>query len=389
MWGQRGQDMNQPNTRITKTARTMAMKGGGYYSERTRGAKDVIDNASGMLLDAVDQISPPRGDQPVTLADFGAADGGTSQEAIRACVSKIRSRFSESQIQITYTDLPNNDFTALFRNLLGFNQESQQTYLAEFDNVFVSACGIGFHQQLLPDESLDIGFSATAMHYLSEKPCTIDNHVHMVGATGEPAKAFSDQAAQNWLDILLARAKELRPGGQLVMLNFGIDEQGRYLGNTGGVNMFNTFATLWKQMSQEKVISDTEFKNTAFPQYYRTIDEFCAPLRDETSPVFKAGLRLVSAHTGVVRCPYRHAYDEAGGAMSAREFAVSYIPTLRSWSEAVFLSGLDRNRTPEERHAIVDTFYKRYEDLVALEPDGHAMDYVHCYLAIEKVSCAK
>jgi hypothetical protein len=92
----------------------------------------------------------------------------------------------------------------------------------------------------------------------------------------------------------------------------------------------------------------------------------------------------VSAHTGVVRCPYRRAYDEAGGAMSAREFAVSYIPTLRSWSEAVFLSGLDRNRTPEDRHAIVDTFYKRYEDLVALEPDGHAMDYVHCYLAMRK-----
>ena len=135
MWGQRGQDMNQPNTRITKTARTMAMKGGGYYSERTRGAKDVIDNASGMLLDAVDQIAPPRGGQPVTLADFGAADGGTSQEAIRACVSKIRSRFSESQIQITYTDLPNNDFTALFRNLLGFNQESQKTYLTDRKSV--------------------------------------------------------------------------------------------------------------------------------------------------------------------------------------------------------------------------------------------------------------
>ena len=376
--------MNQPNT-TTTTARTMAMKGGGYYSERTRGAKDVIDNASGMLLEAVNQIPPPRGGQPVTLADFGAADGGTSQEAIRACVSRIRSRFSESQIQVTYTDLPNNDFTALFRNLLGFNQESQQTYLAEFDNVFVNACGIGFHQQLLPDQSLDIGFSATAMHYLSEKPCTIDDHVHMVGATGEPAKAYSDQAAQNWLDILLARAKELRPGGQLVMLNFGIDEQGRYLGNTGGVNMFNTFAALWKQMSQEKVISDAEFKNTAFPQYYRTIDEFCAPLRDETSAVFKAGLRLVSAHTDVVRCPYRRAYDEADGTMSAREFAVSYIPTLRSWSEAVFVSGLDNSRTPEERHALVDEFYKRYEDQVANDPDGHAMDYVHCYLAMRKV----
>ena len=29
------------------------MKGGGYYSQRTRGAKDVIDNAVSMLEDAV------------------------------------------------------------------------------------------------------------------------------------------------------------------------------------------------------------------------------------------------------------------------------------------------------------------------------------------------
>ena len=37
----------------------MAMKGGGYYSQRTRGAKDVIDNASEMLLEAADAIDPP------------------------------------------------------------------------------------------------------------------------------------------------------------------------------------------------------------------------------------------------------------------------------------------------------------------------------------------
>jgi len=71
--------------------------------------------------------------------------------------------------------------------------------------------------------------------------------------------------------------------------------------------------------------------------------------------------------------------------MSAREFAESYVPTLRSWSEAVFLSGLNDARPTEERHQIVDTFYQRYEDRVASDPGGHAMDYVHCYLAVEKV----
>ena len=170
------------------------------------------------------------------------------------------------------------------------------------------------------------------------------------------------------------------------MLNFGIDEEGRYLGNTGGINMFDTFADIWKQMCDEGAISQTEFVNTSFPQYYRTVEEFCAPFKDNDSPVYRAGLRLVSAKTGVMGCPYRRAFDEAGSAMSARAFAESYVPTLRSWSEAVFLSGLNETRPMEERLQIVDTFYQRYEDRVAADPSGHAMDYVHCYLAVEKTA---
>ena len=149
--------------------------------------------------------------------------------------------------------------------------------------------------------------------------------------------------------------------------------------------MFNTFAELWSNMRNEGIITSDEFKNTAFPQYYRTVEEFCAPLKDQSSAVYQAGLRLVSAKTGVHGCPYRRAFDEAQGSMSNREFAVSYIPTLRSWSEAVFVNGLSGERPQEEKDQIVDQFYQRYEDRVAENPDGHAMDYVHCYLAMEKV----
>ena len=95
---------------------------------------------------------------------------------------------------------------------------------------------------------------------------------------------------------------------------------------------------------------------------------------------------LVSAQNVVTGCPYRAAFDNSGGAMTAREFAVSYIPTLRSWSETVFLNALDTARSEGERAALVDAFYQSYEDLVAEKPEGHAMDYVHCYLEIEKVA---
>ena len=150
-----------------RTARTIAMKGGGYYSQSTRGAKDVIDNASGMLVEAVNAINPPSSDGPIVLADFGAADGGTSESALRKCIEQIRTRFPDNQIQVTYTDLPSNDFSVLFKNLLGVGPQTAHTYLTDIENVFVNACGIGFHRQLLPNASLDIGFSATAMHYIS------------------------------------------------------------------------------------------------------------------------------------------------------------------------------------------------------------------------------
>jgi len=58
---------------------------------------------------------------------------------------------------------------------------------------------------------------------------------------------------------------------------------------------------------------------------------------------------------------------------------------LRSWSETVFATALDSTRPEDARAALVDLFYQRYEDRVAADPTGHAMDYVHCYLAIEKI----
>ena len=42
-----------------QTAATTSMKGGGYYSQSTRGAKDVIDNAAPMLMEAVAALPEP------------------------------------------------------------------------------------------------------------------------------------------------------------------------------------------------------------------------------------------------------------------------------------------------------------------------------------------
>ena len=138
-------------------------------------------------------------------------------------------------------------------------------------------------------------------------------------------------------------------------------------------------------MCSSDLITDQEYKNATFPQFYRTEEQFTAPMKDLNSPVYKAGLRVASSFTGVVDCPYQRKFNDSSE-MSNRDYAVSLIPTMRSWSETVFKTALSDERSEEEKAQLVDAFYQNYEDLVAEDPTGHAMDYVHCYMVVEKVA---
>ena len=360
---------------------TVSMKGGGYYSQHTRGAKDVIDNTAALAIDALGAIDLEAQATPFSIADFGSADGGTSVDLVRKLIEGVRERAPARPITVTYTDLPRNDFSAIFTMVHG-GRADIRSYLDDFDDVYVFASGTSFYQPIFPEATLDLGFSATAMHWLSRLPGDITDHVQAVGAHGRELETFREHAMRDWETILVHRARELKPGGRLVMSNFCIDEQGRYLGNTDGVNMFDTFNALWRAMVDAGRITEEEYQRTAFPQFYKTVDEYCRPLTDPASRVHAAGLRLESAETRIVRCPYRAAFESHG---DVDRFATEYVPTLRSWSETVFFNSLDSSRPSEERQAIVDEYYRSYVDLVRRAPDGHAMDYVHVYMVVSKI----
>ena len=363
-----------------KTSRFMAMKGAGYYSKATLGAKHVMDNAAGLVLDAIDRMAPANDGTVFRASDMGAADGGTSLAMWNRVLAHIRQKTPSRPIEIIYTDLPRNDFSQTFQNVMGLSGED--SYLSHVEGVHVLASATSFHDAILPPGTLDLGFSATASHYVTATPCPIADHVHMVGASAEERAAYEARGAEDWERMLLARAKEMKPGARLCLFNFGIDDEGRYLGNTGGVNMFDTFAELWKGLVTDGIITAEEFTNTNFPQCYRTEAQFTAPLLDENNPVHRAGLRIEHVESRVVRCPFEREFTENKG--DPLEFARDYIPTLRSWSEPTFMNGLNADRPAEERAAIIDTFYKRYEERVAAAPEGHAMDYVHVYLICRK-----
>ncbi len=356
------------------------MKGGGYYSLATVGAGHVIDAATPRVLQAIDR-SLAHADKVFTISDMGCADGGTSLGVLRAAVGAIRDAAPAVDVQIVYTDQPRNDYNALFQILHG--DSNFDSYLKDFERIYVSASATSFYRQILPSATLNLGFSATAMHWLSAKPGNISDHVHMVGAHGAELAAFAAQGHRDWETILLHRAAELVPGGRLVLVNFARDEQGRYLGNTGGVNMFDTFNAIWQDFVDAGSIEPSEYVNMTLPQYYNDVGEFSAPLEDPASPVHQTGLRLESIETRVVPCPFAAAFAEHG---DNQRFAAAYIPTLRSWTEATFFAALSDRRSLDERRDIIDRYYAEYQNRVQQSPVGHAMDYVHAYMTIHKAA---
>jgi len=83
-----------------KTSEFMAMKGAGYYSRATIGAKHVMDNAAELVLGAVDRMAPEDNGTVFRVTDMGAADGGTSLGMWGQVLGRVRTLVPSRPIEI-------------------------------------------------------------------------------------------------------------------------------------------------------------------------------------------------------------------------------------------------------------------------------------------------
>ena len=356
----------------------ISMRGDGYYSTHCPGQGLIIDRALPLVLEALSALNFASSGAVFAIADFGAADGGTSIGLLRTLLSELRFRAPDRPITLTHTDLPYNDFSALFRLVHGLLPGREHDGLQDFRGVFSFASGTSFYEQIFPDASLSLGFSASAMHWLSRLPATLADHVHVATAHGAERDIFAAQAAADWETILLQRARELVPGGQLVFANFCIDEMGRYTGATGERNLFETLARHWRALHECDAITLDELHRGTFPQYYRTIAEFRAPFDDPSSAVRGAGLVLEHCSSTLTLV------DQFTEGQDAAAFARRCASSFRAFSESTFLGALDPRRPLTDRQAILDRFYATYEADVAAAPNAIRRDAVHCFMRITK-----
>jgi hypothetical protein len=368
----------------TELHKPVGKDGEGLYTASTKGCFDVINKATATVLQMVETANLVEG-SPYVVADFGTADAGTSLGLMCLIVDKLREVAPGKEVSINYEDQLQNEWKSVFNHAFGKISvtDAYGNALgapASKEGVFINACGLGFHSQCYPSGSLDLALSFTAMHWLSAAPNSLvgQEAIHAARCKGDEAAAEQAQAAADWISIMTSRAAELKTGGKMVIVNFCVSEEGHYLGNTEvGVSMWDSFDLAWAKLRADGHIDDTELKAISFPSYYRTKQEMC----DGVNSV--PGLKVVACEEHVVRCPYRQHWTEGKEPKrSAEEHAAWFVPTTKTWSNSTFKAALHADR--DDKDEVIEMFWANYVALVAEKPDEHGMDYVHCYLAIEK-----
>jgi hypothetical protein len=99
------------------------------------------------------------------------------------------------------------------------------SYLCDDHATFAMAVGRSFYDQVLPPESVTLGWSSWGVQWLSRAPAPISDHVQVAYSRDENARlAYARQGADDWSTFLTARSREMRSGARLVVVTMALDD---------------------------------------------------------------------------------------------------------------------------------------------------------------------
>jgi hypothetical protein len=330
------------------------------YNEHSQPQHAAGDDGQPLLLRAAEAAALERA-RPVTIADYGSSQGRNSLAPMRNAVQALRGRLGPGPaISVVHTDLPSNDFAALFTTL----EADPRSYLRGAEGVFAYAAGRSFYERLFPASQVTLGWSSIAVHWLSAVPCPLGEHIFSPLGSAEERAAYAARAAQDWKRFLKHRLEELSPGGQLVVVGSGADDRG-FSGAEGLMNLANG---VLHEMVADGALRREEYERMSVPTYYRTRDEFLAPLQDPSAPATKRASDCFVLHECEemdLADPLWEQYEQSGDVAA---YAASASAFLRAFSEPSLFGAIASERSAENVTTLADDFYARVREEIATHP---------------------
>ncbi|BBY89862.1 SAM-dependent methyltransferase [Mycolicibacterium tokaiense] len=305
------------------------------YTESSRLQAAGLLEATALFEQCAAQVPLPQAPQPVVLVDYGAATGHNSLVPVGTAIRTLRGRTrSEHAVLVVHTDIAENDFTALFQTLA----DDPDSYLRNDAATFASAVGRSFYGQILPSNSVTLGWSSWACQWLSRSPVPVPDHIQAAcSADADVRAAYARQAAHDWHEFVAFRGRELCPGGRLVVLTLAVDEDGEF----GFRPVLDAILAGLDALCTDGFITADELAGMSIPMVSRSAKDFGVPFapRDRFEDLI---IERVQVFHGEDRAWTRYQADEdraAFGAHWADLAAASVFPALAA--------SVDQARRPE------------------------------------------
>jgi len=176
---------------------------------------NILEKISTVLKEAAQQ-NPERfnrSDEPFTIADLGCADGKNSLPILETIITLVREINPKLPIQIYLNDTPDCDLSAAMKTV---NQKFEKLPL-----LWVYSLGKSFYGSLMPQKTVDLMFSTTAIHWIPKVVCELPHFVCILTddtTSSTEGKLWKNAAAGYWEMFLNERENELKFGGILFLL---------------------------------------------------------------------------------------------------------------------------------------------------------------------------
>jgi hypothetical protein len=306
-----------------------AMEGAGAYNRSSSVQAAGLAPAVPWFIEAARLVPLGVPEAPLIVADYGSSQGRNSLTPLGAAIGVLRERAgADRPISVVHTDLPGNDFSALFQVVAA----DPDSYLRGDANIFPYAIGRSFYESLFPPDSVTLGWSSWAVQWMSRVPDEVPDHIHYSrSAVASVRVAYARQGAEDWQTFLALRGRELRPGGRLVILLMALAEDGDF----GFGPVMDHLQDALTQFVAEGFLTPAEHARMVIPTVGRSRAALLAPFAARGR---FAGLEVVQLDTFAGADPVWDAYEASG---DVKALALSWAAFVRAFAAPTFTAALD------------------------------------------------
>jgi hypothetical protein len=251
-----------------------SMEAGGGYNRSSSVQAAGLSPAVPLFERAARTVPLANAPEPIVIADYGSSQGRNSLGPMSAAIRALRGRTGRDRaISVVHTDLAGNDFSALFQTLA----DDPDSYLRDDPAIFASAIGRSFYEQILPSGTVTLGWSSWALQWLSRTPSQIQDQVNVNASDDSTARAtYADQADEDWRAFLNSRGRELRNGGQLIVITMALRDDRDF----GLRPLVKAMYDALLGLVDEGFVRSHERKRMAIPMLSRSRDDLAAPFAE-------------------------------------------------------------------------------------------------------------